>query len=346
MIRVGIQTDLLNSSHASRGVGSYLKNLLYELKKNKQLEIKELNSLNDNQEVDIIHQPFFDLFYPTLKIRGKVPTVVTIHDITPLLFPMHYPPGIRGRIALWQQKQSLKKVSAVITVSQSSKRDIVKYFNINQDKVYVTYEAAAPHFNKITDKKRLNKTKSKYKLPDQYWIDVGEVNWNKNLLGIGQAATESGINMVFIGKGFITRDNLNHPELKSFKEFLNKYGDNKRFRFLGFVENNELVDLYNLATGLLYPSFYEGFGLPVLEAQACGTLVITSNNSSLPEVGGEGAIYVNPNSVESIVEGIIRVQGTGYRVQLIEQGLENVKRFSWKETAAQTCQVYKDVLEK
>ncbi len=118
-----------------------------------------------------------------------------------------------------------------------------------------------------------------------------------------------------------------------------KLGIEDRVKFLGYVPEKELPSLYSGAIALVFPSLFEGFGLPILEAQACGCPVLTSSISSMPEVAGKAAIYVNPTSIEDIIRGMERLQVTGYRLQLIKKGVENIKRFSWEKCASETLKV-------
>jgi glycosyltransferase involved in cell wall biosynthesis len=150
-----------------------------------------------------------------------------------------------------------------------------------------------------------------------------------------------------VGKSFKTLD-MNHRELYSFKIFMENFSTNPLIHIIDqFIETEDLVGLYNLATFTLFPSFYEGFGFPILESQACGTPVITSNLSSMEEISGNSTFLVNPASVESIVEAILRVkEDRELRKDLIDKGLLNVKKYSWEKTAQETVNVYEKVINR
>lgn len=162
---------------------------------------------------------------------------------------------------------------------------------------------------------------------------------------MAQAALQAGVEMVFVGIGFETKDNLNHPELKSFKQFKEKYSGQRGIQILGYVPDEDLVGIVNLSLASMLVSFYEGFGLPVLEAQACGIPVITSDVSSLPEIVLDSAIKVDPGSVNDITQAIKKVStDENYRKELVKKGSVNVERFNWKKVAEETLKVYEKVV--
>lgn len=344
-MKIGINIKALHSYSSYRGIGLYTKQLIEALKKYTNEEIFIIEENDSQIKLDVIHFPFFDLFFHTLPIFKKFPTVVTVHDVIPLVFPNHYPSGIRGNINNFLQKIALKSSKAIITDSESSKRDILNYLGVRRDKVHRVYLAPSDNFRQIKDKIILANLKRKYELPDKFILYVGDVNWNKNLINMADACVMAKADLVLVGSAFEKQENLIHPELKSFSEFLKNFSQNPRIHILGFVPDEDLVSIYNLASILLLPSFYEGFGLPILEAQACGIPVITSNVSSMPEVADQGALLVNPYKVSEITEAIKKIINQSYfREQLIKEGLINVKRFSWKKTAQETVKVYYHVL--
>lgn len=333
-------SPLLNN-HNVRGIGAYTKNLLESLKQYSKLQIQEFSDIKEIKSTDVIHYPFFDLFQKSLLINNKIPTIVTIHDVIPLTYPTHYPPGVKGSLHKFLQKRSLENVAAVITDSQYSKEGVIRYLKVPEDKIFPVALAPAGHFHKISDKDQLKRVKHRYNLPEKFALFTGSVNWNKNLLNLSEATLRSGINLVLVGKSFEEKNNLDHPEMKSFKEFLKMYSDNPKVYILGFVNDIELVSITNLAELVLLPSFAEGFGLPILEAQICGTPVITSNVSPMPEVAGKGALLVDPSSVEDISQAITKImKDKKVKEGLIKEGFENVKKFSWKKTAEDTMKIY------
>ncbi len=347
MIKVAINSLPLQQGHKTRGIGTYTRNLIKSLKKREDIEIFEFSILSEIKEADLIHYPFFDLFQKTLPLKKILPTIVTVFDTTPIIFPEHYPSGIRGKLNNFFQKRALQKMDAIITISEVSKKDIVKYLGIKKEKIFPIHLAPAPHFKVIKDKGKLEKTAGKYHLPEKFLLYMGGVNWNKNLLNIAEACIKDGVNLVLAGKDFENRENLDHPERKSYKIFLEKFSFNEYIHILGFVLDEDMAAIVNLAEATVLPSFYEGFGLTILESQICGTPVITSNLSAMPEVAGRGALFVDPNSTESIRLAIRKITSDrNLKLRLINFGFENVNKFSWEKTAKQTIEVYKQVINK
>ena len=343
-MKVAINSSPLKSGHANRGIGVYTQNLLLALKKHPEIELLEFARLDEVKQADVVHYPFFDLFQHTLPLNKKFPTIVTIHDVTPLVFPKAYPPGIKGGINLSLQKFALQNVKAIITDSQASKNDIQIHLGINPDKIVPIYLAASSEFRIINDKKSLENTKKKFNLPEKFAVYNGNVNWNKNINNLTKACLNANLDLVIIGKSFLEKDNLNHAEKRAFKQFLANFENNPRVHRLGFVETRDLANILNMASCLLMPSFYEGFGLPILEAQACGTPVIISRISSMPEVAGDAAMYVEPQEEAQIMMAIAQLlQDEKLYKDLVQKGLENVKKFSWQKCADQTINVYSQV---
>lgn len=356
----------IQTGHKTRGIGFYAKNLLEHLKENPEVEIQEFSDISEVKDADVVHYPFFDLFQRSLPVIKKFPTVVTVHDVTPLVFPAKYPPGVRGEIKGRLQRRVLKSVSAVITDSKYSKKDIIKYLQLDPNKVFSIHLAPNETFRRIDNKSLLRQISKKYNLPEKFVLYVGDVNYNKNIINTIKASEEIQLPLVICGKQAVEIENLlsgnyalkgprdfirsligiTHPELAHFQEVLRLIRSSHNIQRFGFVSTEDLVRIYNLAGCLLFVSYYEGFGLPILEAQSCGIPVITSNTSSMPEVAGEGALLVDPYNVDGIRLAMQKVLYDGdIRRRLIEKGLENVKRFSWQRTTQQTVDVYKKVVK-
>lgn len=347
MIKVAIQT-FKDTGHAGRGVGVYGMELINALKKRNDIEVFEFSDVDelDTFKVDLVHFLVFDLFQKTLPNNISVPVVVTVHDVTPLVFGKHYPAGIKGNINLFMQKRALNKVDRVITISENSKKDIEAYLGIKTKKINVVHSGVGEQFKKVEDKRMLETVKKKYQLPDNFAFYSGNVNWNKNIVGMTQACISAGIDLVIVGKSFEQKKDLDHPEMKSYKEFLNEFNNNPKVHVLGFVPDDEMVAVLNLATVSLFVSFYEGFGFPILEAQACEVPVISSKLSAMPEVGGKGAMYVDPYDVDEMTYKIqLVVRDEKLRKDLIAEGKDNVEKFSWQKCADETVGVYSKLLK-
>lgn len=344
-MKIAIDISRMHVLSRNRGIGVYAKNLYASLKKFTDLDVELVEEKADINKFDLIHYPFFDMFNHTLRINSGKPFVVTIHDLIPLMFPKHYPPGIKGRINWHLQKHSLKKVKTIISVSNTVKKDIEKILGYNPSQIKVVYSAPSHIFRKISDKSLLTATRNKYRLPDEFVLYIGNINWNKNIINSTEAILSADKNLVIVGSAFLDKKNLNHPEKRSFKEWLKKYGTDKRVTVIGFIETEDVVYIMNLARCLIFASFYEGFGLPILEAQACGLPVITSKVSATAEVAGKGAILVNPENQKEISNEVKKIFGDEkLRERLSQEGINNIERFSWKETALRTVRVYEDAL--
>lgn len=349
-MKIAIDTSPLKSSHQFRGIGVYTKYLIEALKKydkkNKYTFIKQPQKIKD-QQFDIIHYPYFDLFWLTLPLEKPKPTVVTVHDLTPLIFPDKFPKGLKGRVKYQIQKHSLRGAKAIITDSQNSKKDIIRLVDFPEEKIDVVYLAPGKEFKKPEDGDLIFKAKRKYNLPERFVLYVGDVNYNKNVLGLIKACKKTRTQMVIVSKQ-VAREEFesSHKEDQSLVLLIKLYGKDPDIIRIGFVPTEDLVAIYNLATVYCQPSFYEGFGLPVLEAMACGTPVVAANASSLPEVCGNAAVMVDPGKVDKIAEGIKKViDDKMLRKRLTKRGLIQAKKFSWEKTAKETTKVYQKVYE-
>ncbi|MBI3103897.1 glycosyltransferase family 4 protein [Candidatus Daviesbacteria bacterium] len=351
---MAINTIPLNSAHKDRGIGYYTQNLVDNLKKDPNLSIQTFTGISEVVDVDIIHYPWFDFFFRTLPVKRPAPTVVTIHDVIPLKFKDHYPQGIRGRINLFFQKRALRKCTAVITDSKAAKKDIVEFLKIAQEKISIIPLAADEDF-KILPDADLIRTRRKYNLHERFLLYVGDANWVKNLPFLIEVfqdlIKEKGLEdlkLVLVGGAFLKKvEDIDHPELESLKKtnsLIKSYNLENRVTRVGRVEKKELVALYNLATLYIQPSIYEGFGLPVLEAMSCGVPVVSSKAGSLLEVGGEAAVYFDPDNKQQLKSILISLlENKSLQDKLSSLGLKQAKKFSWEKVAGQTLEVYSNV---
>lgn len=333
--------------HRVRGSGFYLENLKRSLlkydRRNNYLFPKERENIPEG--VDLIHYPYFEPFFLTLPILKKVKTIVTVHDLTPLVFPQYFPKGLLGSIKWMLQRTSLKNIDSIITDSKSSKGDILKYVGLPDEKINVVYLAAAAEFKPIKNARPESNIKTKYNLPEKFVLYVGDVTWNKNLPRLVTAIKEINVTLVMVGE---TLTQKNYDKNNSWNQDLVKIQqmckDDKRFIKLGFVEKKDLVALYNAATIFTMPSLYEGFGLPVLEAMSCGCPVVTSKEGSIPEVASDAAFYVDAYNVSSISEGIMKIfSDDKLRNELSKKGFIQAKKFSWEKVALETIRIYESI---
>jgi len=252
----------------------------------------------------------------------ECPIVTTIHDLTFLKFPEEHLPYY-----IAAHKRHLfraKKAQVVITVSQATKRDLINE-GFATDKIHVVYEAAGSMFKPV----KAAVVKAKYQLTKPFILSVGTREPRKNIKRLIQAwkPLRRQYDLVIVGQFGWGEKTQVLPGIK----------------LLGFVPDEDLVGLYSGAQAFVYPSLYEGFGLPVVEALSCGCPVVTSNVSSLPEIGGEAAIYVDPLSVAAITSGIKTALESTSKLRRL--GLEQAKKFSWEKTARETLKIYREVYE-
>ncbi|NCP47331.1 hypothetical protein COT86_03560 [Candidatus Collierbacteria bacterium CG10_big_fil_rev_8_21_14_0_10_43_36] len=333
-----IRIYIAGSDHSSgRGVGVYADHLIQSLGKLSGIMLTD-------KDPDIIHYPFFDLFYPTLPLKKEKPTIVTIHDLTPLVMADRYPKGIRGTIKLLLQWYSLRSVSAIITDSENSKKDIEKYFRISPHKIFVTPLAVDDDYRQGPSAAKLKVVKSKYHLPDKFILTLAAgPNPNKNLPSLAEVTDRLGIPLVIVGKGMLKEVvKPVHPELIDLVR-LQVYN---HVLYPGFVSNEDFNAMFHLTSLYVQPSYYEGFGLPLLEAMTSGCLIASSNTSSLPEVYHDEAITFNPRKLKSMEKAIGKALklSPSAKAKQISLAKEKAKTFSWSKTAKLTEQVYRTVL--
>lgn len=277
-------------------------------------------------------------------LASPVPTVVTIHDMSLSLYPQYHP--IR-RVLLNRPLANLaaRRVDAVITVSYSARRDILRLYNLPPERVRVVHEAAAPEFRPIDDRAALGRVRLRYGLPDRFVLYVGTIEPRKNLPRLLEAFARRHRGgdlphaLVCVGRyGWRARD---------VQRAVDRLALRGGVRFIGYVPFADLPAIYSLADAFVFPSLHEGFGLPVMEAMACGTPVVVGRNSSLVEIAGDAADTVDPLDVEAIGDALVRVtRDRTYRDVLRRRGLLRARAFSWRRAARETLDVYRWVADR
>lgn len=256
-------------------------------------------------EIDIFHSS--DWVQPPSKAKK----VTTYHDVIPLKFPQWSHPKIVS-VAKKRLKLVEREIDCVLAVSRATKNDLLEVSNIPEEKIIVIYEGVDEIFKPLKTEE-VEKFRRENNLPSRFILAIGGVGSRRNLDAVKKAT--HGFDLV------ITGETIKH------------------------ISDNQMPLLYGAADCLLYPSFYEGFGLPVVEAMACGTPVITSNVSALPEVGGEAVEYVDPFDTEEIRSKVVKVMNDGeLRKQLSLEGLKQAKKFSWEKAAKETIKAYYQVV--
>ena len=338
------------SGHKVRGVGSYITSLKDSLVKYDTKNSYSFFSTRGDipHDADVVHYPYFEPFFLSLSLFKRAKTVVTVHDLTPIVFPKDFPVGIKGFLKWQIQKIALKSVDAILTDSSVSKNDIVSILGIAKDKVSVVYLAADDKFKIIKNSEsKIQNLRKKYNLPEKFGLYVGDATANKNLPRLIDAIIDSNVPLVMVGKALSEIGTHTNPWNRDLVIVQEKIKNNPLFTPIGFVSNEDLVLLYNCATFLIMPSLYEGFGLPILEAMKCGCPVVTTKEGSIPEIAGDSAFYVDAYSVANISGGVKKVFDSEIiRQELSKKGLVQVSKFSWKKTAEETVKVYEACIKK
>lgn len=266
-----------------------------------------------------------------------IPSVVLIHDIIFKRYPRHYP--LFDRIVYnIKSKYACKHATHIVAASEATKQDIIDYYQVDPDKITVIYQSCDASYFRQPSNFQFQAIKEKYPLPEKFILNVGSVIERKNLMAVCKAFLQipegDRIPVVVIGNG---------KQYK--KQVMDFIGNNKLepwFIFLSHVSNNDLPVIYRLAEMTIYPSYCEGFGIPVLESMVCGVPVITSNISSMPEVAGDAAVYMDPYDVQSIADAIVRLHtDTALRKTMAEKGKIQVRKFIGTDLAEQWDAVFR-----
>ncbi len=290
------------------------------------------------EKIDLFHAPHYVL-PPLTPCRS----VVTIHDCIHLRFPQYLPNRLAygyARASLWI---ATHRSSRVLTVSEASKRDILKYFHVPPAKIDVIYNAIDERYGEAPDEEEVARVRERYQLNDPFVLYAGNIKPHKNLERLIEAFQ------------MLRKGDLEHVKLLIIGDEISKYATlrravhhyklHKHVRFFGFVPDKTLAVLYRLASVFVFPSLYEGFGLPPLEAMASGTPVITSNVSSLPEVVGDAALLIDPYDPTAIAAAMRRVlTEPALREDLRQRGLQRVREFSWERSVRRVREIYGEVL--
>ncbi len=283
--------------------------------------------------IEAYFNPHFFVSPVSLKCRK----VMTFHDLSFI----HYPEFFSWRKRLWQRflmktKKEAERADKIIAVSESTKSDLINLYQIKEEKIKVIYSGVGEQFGVMSNREKEEEIKKKYNLPDNFILYFGTIEPRKNLIGLIKSfelvRKKQLIRLVIAGtKGWLYKDIF-----KAVRR--SKYRDD--IAFTGFVDEKDKPILYNLASLFVYPSFFEGFGFPPLEAMACGLPTIVSNNSSLPEVVGDGAPMINPLNTDELAWAMeTALTDNDLRDRLIKKGLVQAKKFSWQKCARETLKI-------
>jgi glycosyltransferase involved in cell wall biosynthesis len=302
------------------------------------LKIDILSGFYDKNASDVIHHPSV-VFVP---MGLKTPSVVTYHDMQHEFYPQFFS-STDIRIRKSTDEPVLRAAVRVIAISHFTKRCIVERFSLDENKIDVIYEGYGPRFKVIRDYVRLKNIRKKYRLMRPFMFYPSGTWPHKNHINLLSA-----LKLLIDRQGFDGELVLTGISMKSHKNILNQIENlslGKHVKILGFIDYDDLPALYSLARMLVYPSLFEGFGLPLVEAMACGCPVVCSHAASLPEVMGDKGIFFDPASIEDMAEKILRVwNDDDVRQKLKLQGFERSRMFTWTEAAQKTSRVYEKAI--
>jgi len=289
--------------------------------------------------VDLFHSPDF-----TLPPAWRARTLVTVHDLSFLRYPEGADPRLRAYL-MDAVPRSVRRADHVLADSQNTRDDLVALLGVPPEKITVVYPGVEPRFRPLDDPGVLSAVRERYRLPERFILHVGTLEPRKNLVRLMEAyallsehgvATDEVSLVVAGGRGWL---------YEGIFQAVERLGLAGRVTFTGFVRDEDLPALYNLADLFVFPSVYEGFGLPPLEAMACGTPVVVSNTSSLPEVVGQAGLLVSPTDVGALAEAMARALRNGeLRARLRARGLEQARRFTWQKVAEETLRAYRSLV--
>lgn len=375
-IKVGL--DLKEFSRLNGGIGRYTKNIVRQLLMNDTFSYTgfsspntELNALKEISNLNLadgffsrvrstfirslfllparIHSLNLDVFHSmdnstVAAVPGsKAKRVATIHDLVVFRFPEFFTKK-HERVVKNLTSFAIKHADLIIADSESTKNDILEFFpGTSSRKIEVIHLAVSDLFSK-TSETEINETVQQFRIPQRYFLSLATYEPRKNLKNVIKSFEMLKKNKEYDDVGLVLVGGAGW--LDSGVEMERSDLEQKKIIPLGYIEDRYLPALYSGALAFVYPSFYEGFGLPILEAMSCGKAIITSHNSSLPEIAGDAALYVDPHSLQSINDALIHlIEDDTYRRSLEQRSITESGRFSWELTARHTEEAYLKALE-
>ena len=270
--------------------------------------------------------------------KSAIRSVVTIHDLIFLRHPEFYN-WVDTKIYAWKFRQTLREADHVIAISECTKRDILYYGDIDEQKISIVYQSFAPRFSVEVSEEQRTQVRSAYQLPQRYILNVGSIEARKNILQAVQALPllPDDVALVMVGR--------HTPYTDRVLQYVQEHHLEERVRVLHGVPDEHLPMLYALAESFVYPSVYEGFGIPIIEAISCGLPVVACSGSCLEEAGGPDSLYVQPGNVEAMAAAIrLTLVGAEGRELRIENSKKYIRRFSGCNVADQVVNVYQSLL--
>ena len=270
--------------------------------------------------------------------QSGIPSVVTIHDLIFLRHPEFYKP-IDVKLYTWKFRQTLKEASHIIAISECTRRDIIEYGQVPEQKISLIYQSCAQRFSASTDEALMQQVAKHYQLPQRYILNVGSIEARKNILLAVQALPHlpADISLVIIGR--------HTPYTDKVMAYVQQHQLQQRVHILHGVPDEHLPALYAMAEAFVYPSVYEGFGIPIIEAIRCGLPVVACTGSCLEEAGGPDSIYVAPTDIMGMADAIRRsLRGADNREARIERSQAYIRRFEGNDVAGQVYELYQRII--
>ncbi|SIP88144.1 Glycosyltransferase involved in cell wall bisynthesis [Chryseobacterium sp. RU37D] len=327
---------LLNKNKSERGEDILKKKNVSFVQTSKGNMSRQFRMGKDaqKQDADIFHGLSGEL--PLKWGQKPIKKIVTIHDLIFVRYPQYYSFFDR-KIHFWKFKKAANSADKIIAISEQTKRDIVQFLKVPESRIEVIYQGCHHAFKENQPEDFIQKTKQKFSLPEKYILNVGTIEDRKNILNVIKALKDTKIPLVVIGK--------KTKYFKKVKNFIHKNSMEKQVHFMEGVSMDELAVIYKLADIFIYPSFFEGFGIPVIEALFSKTVVITSNTSCLPEAGGPDSVYIDPENYLDIQSKIKFLwNNESERKRRADKGLEFVQKFNDEPIANELMNLYRKVI--
>lgn len=327
---------LLNKNKSERGYDILENPNIHFVETSKGSMSRQLKMGKDaqKQNADIFHGLSGEL--PLKWDKKPIKKIVTIHDLIFLRYPQYYSFFDR-KIHFWKFKKAANSADKIIAISEQTKRDIIKYLKVPENKIEVIYQGCHQAFKEQQSHDFIQQTKEKFNLPERFILNVGTIENRKNLFNVVKAIKDTEIPLVVVGK--------KTKYYQKIANFIQKNEMEKQVHFLEGVSMDELAVIYKLADIFAYPSLFEGFGIPVIEALFSKTVTITSNTSCLPEAGGTDSVYIDPNNYLDIQSKIKFLwDNEAERKRRADKGFEFVQKFNDEPIAQELMNVYRKII--
>lgn len=327
---------LLNKNKSERGKEILERSNVHFIETSRGNLSRQLKMGKDaqKQDADIFHGLSGEL--PLKWDQKPIKKVVTIHDLIFVRYPQYYSFFDR-KIHFWKFKKAADAADKIIAISEQTKRDIIQYLKVPENKIEVIYQGCHHAFKEQQSPDLIQAVKEKFKLPERFVLNVGTIEERKNLLNVVKAISGTEIHLVVVGR--------RTKYYQKIERFLKKNKMEKQVLFLEGVSMDELAAIYKLADIFVYPSFFEGFGIPVIEALFSKTVVVTSNTSCLPEAGGKDSVYVNPdNDLDIRAKLKFLWENESERKRREEKGFEFVQKFNDEPIARELMNFYQKLI--